>query len=168
MTAEEVGSVFGQLQDCSEVECEADAGRLLSRLANTTSFGARGGLRVCAPGSEPIVPGCCCGLENWTDWRRFIERGDSLFLGHDPTPSVEECGDQVCVWADVTKVSKITFSRSGFVGALRAVHEDLRGFLLAARGWAEAQGMDDPQTLIDKVDRCLAINHDRPLYWELG
>jgi hypothetical protein len=166
MTPEEVGSVFGQFQDCSEVECDPDTGKLLSRLADTACFGTRGGLRVCAPDCAPIVPGCCCGLENWREWLRFLEKGEAPFLGHDPTPCVEDRGEEIRVWADVMRTCHISFRRTELTDALRQVHQDLRDFLGVAQAWAEDRGVPDPRALVEKVDRCLAINYDHPLYME--
>ncbi len=37
-----------------------------------------------------IIPGCCCGLESWRDWERFLTTGNSPWCGHDPETEVTQ------------------------------------------------------------------------------
>lgn len=50
-------------------------------------------------GEREIVPSCCCGLENWPEWRHVAD-GHSPWMGHDPAPGVERVGNRWRVWPD--------------------------------------------------------------------
>lgn len=88
-----------------------------------------------------IMPSCCCGLEHWSEWRRFLTTGQSPWTGHDPAPLVEACDDVVQVWSDGAMGEKpsherpITFSRSEFELAVDAAAQDLHDFLKPLRAW---------------------------------
>lgn len=47
-----------------------------------------------------ILPSCCCGLEQWTDVLNDVIKKSSPWLGHDPTPCIEYCGDSARIWSD--------------------------------------------------------------------
>ena len=47
-----------------------------------------------------IEPGCCCGVEDWWDWRNAFDDPSQVSLGHDPGPVVERHGAAFRVWQD--------------------------------------------------------------------
>jgi hypothetical protein len=58
-----------------------------------------GGL-LARSGDFELVPGCCCGLEDWRDWF-FIKPGSaSPWLGNDPSPRVDCDSEVATLWAD--------------------------------------------------------------------
>lgn len=57
-----------------------------------------GGLLVRSGGRE-IAPSCCCGLENWLEWRD-VPQGLSPWMGHDPTPGIERFGTLWRLWPE--------------------------------------------------------------------
>ncbi len=47
-----------------------------------------------------IIPSCCCGLEEWGQWRSLFQESPMLWLGHDPAPHVEQKDGKFTLWAD--------------------------------------------------------------------
>jgi len=74
--------------------CNADEGRTSLRGAVASLLQAEtvilpGGIGVRERGDLQIVPGCCCGLETWFEWRAFLTSGLSPWMGHDPLSKIE-------------------------------------------------------------------------------
>jgi hypothetical protein len=104
---------------------------------------APGGL-ILSDTTTTIVPGCCCGLEDWRDWARALTGGQPPWLGHDPTPTMS-IGDRITVWQDTGPPDNhtptlsgphITLTRAHLTELLRGVHHDLAAFTTALAGWA--------------------------------
>ena len=106
-----------------------------------------GGLQVRSD-NKVISPGCCCGLETWRDWLRFLKTGAYPWLGHDPSPSVEKVGGLIRVWSDKksrrtdkkVKVFYIDFEQSKFEEELSKVQQDLKEFLTRIEVWVDSVG----------------------------
>jgi len=52
-----------------------------------------GGLVFMAKGFR-LIPGCCCGLEGWIEWKGLKKDSHSPWLGHDPSPGVDTRGNK--------------------------------------------------------------------------
>lgn len=50
--------------------------------------------------SKRILPGCCCGLEQWRDIINNILQKKEPWLGHNPYPIIEYKEDYMVVWSD--------------------------------------------------------------------
>lgn len=117
-----------------------------------------GGVAVVSD-ERAVMPSCCCGLEHWHDWRKFLVTGHTPWMGHDPTPLLEARDDVVHVWSDRKARAKsaeeapITFRRSAFELALDAVEQDLRDFLKPLRAWLDIHA---PQASADFVSKFAA------------
>src|SRR6187399_2630101 len=116
-----------------------------------------GGIRVVSD-ERTVVPSCCCGLENWPDWRRVLTDGESPWTGHDPAPLVEPDKDVVRIWSDGGMGEAphhevpIIFPRSAFALAVETVGEDLREFLQPLRAWLDARVSHASAEFISKFD----------------
>lgn len=103
-----------------------------------------------------IMPSCCCGLEHWSEWRRFLTTGQSPWTGHDPAPLVEARDDVVQIWSDggmgekPSRETPITFSRSTFQLAVDAAAQDLRDFLNPLRAWFNVYAPQASATFVSK------------------
>ena len=88
-----------------------------------------------------IQPGCCCGLEDWVEWERFLVDGTHPWTGHSPAPLLELAGDEVHIWPDGAMDPKlrlgtpIVFTRSGFAQAVSGAAMDLEAFLGPLGSW---------------------------------
>ncbi|GAB2923121.1 hypothetical protein [Streptomyces mayteni] len=129
---------------------------------------AQGGLRVRDTAVDVTVsPGCCCGLGDWRDWLDVV-RGDTPWLGHDPTPRVELAAPVVRLWPDGGDSAEPPLGRpieipTGDVpGTLRTVQEELRGFLSLTRQWATRHAPALATELVAKLDADLAIGAPLP------
>ncbi|MEM6751715.1 MAG: hypothetical protein AAF630_01815 [Cyanobacteria bacterium P01_C01_bin.38] len=108
MTDGEVGLVFAQLVDYNDILSEGSANDVLHRVIQAPSLVLPGGIQARAANNKVISPSCCCGLERWRDWLRFMKKGQSPWLGHDPNPWVEKVKELVRVWSD-TKAFRISY-----------------------------------------------------------
>ncbi|RIJ29742.1 hypothetical protein [Henriciella algicola] len=70
-------------------------GESIQRLADEEQCVISGGL-IASKDEFLLVPGCCCGLEGWTEWKGIKPGADSPWLGHDPSPTIEAL-DQLVV-----------------------------------------------------------------------
>jgi hypothetical protein len=107
-----------------------------------------GGIAVVSS-DRMIVPGCCCGLESWPEWRKILTEGSIPWTGHDPAPLIEVVDDEVRVWSDGGAMGEqpndeepIVFGRDEFAEALKQVGQDLVGFLIPLRGWLDEHAAD--------------------------
>ena len=76
MTYEEIGLVFAQLAQYNGLDLSGETQSILKRLLDTESLVLPGGLQVVL-GDKSISPSCCCGLETWREWQKFLKTGDS-------------------------------------------------------------------------------------------
>ena len=70
-------------------------GESIQRLADEEECVISGGL-IASKDEFLLVPGCCCGLEGWAEWKGIEPGADSPWLGHNPSPSIEAL-DQLVV-----------------------------------------------------------------------
>ena len=94
MTEAEVGLVFAQLVNYNHLPRGGNTKEILDSIINSSRLTLPGGIQVREVFGKVISPGCCCGLEGWRDWLRFLETGTSPWLGHSPTPWIE----RVDIW----------------------------------------------------------------------
>jgi hypothetical protein len=144
VTDEEVGSIMFSACLSNRIEVSPDAAVTLRNFIADGGFILPGGLRLLSGGRE-VVPGCCCGLEDWHEWLDVPRGGKAVWTGHDPSSEIEFVGDKVRVW----KVEKraggefVEFGLEEMAAHLRQVTQDLVGFVYRLGKWAEnvAPGM---------------------------
>ncbi|WP_230466491.1 hypothetical protein [[Actinomadura] parvosata] len=132
----------------------ADAGRLI----------APGGLRVrdATAGAE-ILPGCCCGLEDWRQWRDVLHR-QSLWLGHDPDTYLTFTGGAVRLTQEPdggstpARVSEVEIRLDELPALLTTVQMELQGFLRLVHAWAGEIAPRAADRLVTVLDENFRIN----------
>ncbi len=162
ITYEEIGLVCAQLVQYNCLDLSGEAKSVLKQVLDAESLVLPGGLQVIL-GNQLITPSCCCGLETWREWQYFLKTGESPWLGHDPSPWVEQRDDTVRIWSDgglgesVRKAFYIDVSRSVFREGLRLVERELQGFLFCIPSWAQEVGFEQSNALFQKFDQCFNI-----------
>ena len=66
---------------------------LIKSLLNREEQVIAGGLVFVSKGFR-LIPGCCCGLEGWIEWKDLKKDSHSPWLGHDPSPGVDTRGNK--------------------------------------------------------------------------
>ncbi|MFI0898750.1 hypothetical protein [Streptomyces sp. NPDC020983] len=173
MPPPEVGGALAMLADYNARAGDgddppADAEALLRALLDTDRILAPGGLRFhdTATGVT-VVPGCCCGLEDWREWLE-VTAGGSLWLGHDPSPRIEHHGAAVHLWPDGAGAPgppggpPLEIPLAGLPAILRGVQDDLRGFLTVARQWTAHRFPALAEPLAAALDEGLAVSAPLP------
>ncbi|MCT4355332.1 hypothetical protein M5362_19545 [Streptomyces sp. Je 1-79] len=99
----EVGTAVMRIAQCNEVDPEDDGpspqpadplGSFLHGLLTTDTPFATGGLRVTDTATGVVLlPGCCNGLDERSDWLEVPDGAGRAFFGHDPSPLAERVGD---------------------------------------------------------------------------
>ncbi|WP_026941010.1 hypothetical protein [Hellea balneolensis] len=92
-----------------------------------------GGLVIIGKGFR-LIPGCCCGLEGWVEWKDLKKGSHSPWFGHDPFPGVDTRGDKAILhnglnveqesyelsYEELSKmVEQVSFTLSQFLGRLQ-------------------------------------------------
>jgi hypothetical protein len=156
MAAEDVGLVFGYLVSYNDLR--GDTIRAMERsLLDAGPLYLPGGLRIRC-GSQEILPACCCGLEGWQDWKRFLATGISPWLGHDPFAWAVLADDAVRVWSDgahkpAPDAFFIEFERLRFEAELLRVEENLKAFAVLVERWAKDVGFSAPDAARGKWEQ---------------
>jgi len=117
--------------------------RLIQRIAQADYLIAPDGLRVRDTATGLTVsPSCCCGLETWQEWNQ-VAAGQSLWLGHSPTPWVEHLGHTIRVWPDggdeavpPAGTSPIEIPVSDLPDLIASAHKQLQNFLDLLEPWS--------------------------------
>lgn len=117
--------------------------RLIEGITQADGLIAPGGLRVRDTVTGAAVnPGCCCGLEDWQDWKN-VAAGESPWFGHDPEPWVEHLGTVIRAWPDggdeeapSTTGTPIDIPADDLPRLIAGTRERLQGFLALLEPWA--------------------------------
>ena len=165
MIEEEVGSVFAQLVNYNDLPSGGEAKDVLDKIINSSRLILPGGIQVRETAAKVINPGCCCGLEGWREWLRFLQTGTSPWLGHSPMAYVEKVDSLVRVHSsEKAGAFHIDFEYSKFKAQLKKVQQDLIDFLLIIEIWAAGLGFPEPQKLSRKFDEYFTISHELSKY----
>jgi hypothetical protein len=136
---------------------------LLVALRDTDGMCAPGGL-LAANGELVVSPGCCCGIESWTEWRHFLETGASPWMGHDPWPYAERVDGNVLLWSDKSDreagegVPPVKATVAEFESALTAAETQVRSFFAALPQWFESMQRADATDVIERIQESF-LNH---------
>jgi hypothetical protein len=118
MSPLDVGSALAMLADHNSRTGDDDrpvkgASEAIRRLLDTDKVIAPGGLRVHDTRTNVTVqPACCCGLEDWREWLDVAD-GETLWLGHDPSPRLEHADEFVQLWPDSADAQEASQTRRG-------------------------------------------------------
>ncbi len=161
MTEAEVGLVFAQLVNYNHLPSGGNTKEILDSIINSSRLILPGGIQVREVSGKVISPGCCCGLEGWRDWLRFLETGTSPWLGHSPTAWIERVDNLVRVYSsEKDGAFHIDFEYSQFKKKLKKVRQDLNDFLLIIEIWATGLKFSESQKLSRKFDECFSISYE--------
>ena len=99
----------------------------------------------------------------WREWQDFLKTNKTPWLGHDPSPWIEQVDDVIRIWSDgglgdsMKNAFKIEVKRSAFEQALQAVERDLLGFRFCIESWCESLGFEQSSELAEKIKQCFQI-----------
>ena len=169
-TADQVGLFVATLAARIDVAPPGGRDEVVDALLAEELLIVAGGLQLSdTEAGTVVVPGCCCGLEDWREWIRVLTDG-SPWLGHDPGPEVEVIGLGLRVWqdggpnrergrwADRWAEQRVDFPRRELAPLLLGVQRDLVGFLNALAKWAEQTGIGSRgAALVEMVDQSFAV-----------
>ena len=83
----------------------------------------------------------------------------TIWLGHDPGPWIDTKADHAILHNDLSGgIEQIPVAYGYSQASLDHVEKDLHEFLVRLRAWFVAQGICDPEPLIDKIDEGYCIS----------
>jgi hypothetical protein len=146
----EVGLVMALLvryRDADEIPAGAAAEALLRRALAHERLVLPGGVRARDSEGNAVVPGCCCGLEEWREWLAVTDGETSPWMGHDPWGWVEHQPDgglRVCAAPESYEAGvehvpaewTVAIPPGQLSVLLTGVEEAMRGFSARVREWA--------------------------------
>ncbi|MFF3686565.1 hypothetical protein [Streptomyces sp. NPDC002187] len=166
LSPKEIGTAMASLAVYSSEDSDraTDSVGLVRQLIEAECVTGLGGVRLRDTETGVVVaPGCCCGLEDWRDWLDIMDGGEP-WLGDWPAPRVEHSGPVVQLWpADgrsglCTAPQAIEIPLVTLPDVLQTVRNDLSGFLVVVRQWADRYAPALARDLIAKLDEGLAIS----------
>lgn len=136
---EEIGSVMLTACLYNRTEISSDAAETLRHFLAGGGFVLPGGLLFAEGDEVKVVPGCCCGLEDWVEWRGVPHGNNAVWTGHDPGPEVEYVGGAVRVWPGEKEAGGefVEFTMEELGEWVLQVEADLAGFVYRLGKWAE-------------------------------
>jgi len=163
MTREEVGSAIAVLSSHGQLEDEARVDPL-EWILQGEELSLPGGLSV-SQGDRVVLPGCCSGVEEWTEWSRCLKERTSPWMGHDPAPWLEYREEGVRVWSDGglegVGVGEapwcIETTRTELDFALRHLENDIEGFISRIRDWVRAGNLNSNEEVVSRVAEMLGF-----------
>ncbi len=124
-----------------------------------------GGL-VASDGKLEIYPSCCCGLEGWREWYWVLDKTGSPWLGHDPSPWVENGDTHITIHADEGDGhEQIQVTYAELATAVNNARRDLEGFAGDLHKWLVHEQLQDADKLHDLICVSFCIgeeNKERP------
>jgi hypothetical protein len=141
LSSEEIGSLVITACLYNQAEIHPDGAETLRAFMATAKardgFVLPGGLRFKEGGQVKIIPGCCCGLENWREWLDVPHGKKYLWAGHNPSPWCEYFDNHIRIWQDEKEegVDSIEFEIPEMEVLLEGVERDLLGFLAILKKW---------------------------------
>lgn len=143
----------------------SDLHHLLDRhLADAEALLAPGGLRVMDTATNAeILPGCCCGLETWREWRNVLHKKD-IWLGHDPDTDLEYIAGAVRLRQEPGPRSlpspkhEVEIQLDDLPALLTEVRLRLQGFLSLVGRWANEITPRAADRLVTVLDENFEIN----------
>lgn len=171
LSPDQIGTAIATLADYNSSRADSRptdaAAAFRSSLLHEEAFIAPGGLRVQDTDTgTTVIPGCCCGLEDWREWLEIADGGE-LWLGHDPTPWTEQLNESLRLHPDgETQGPVIEISRAELTRLLLGVQQDLADFLLLVSSWADRHAPESAEAMVEAFDRSLKIT--APLRWAHG
>jgi hypothetical protein len=138
---EEIGSVM--LLACrlsSEEIVKETALETLEAFVSDEGFVLEGGLLFKEEDEIKVGPGCCSGLEDWSDWFGVSHGKVDIWTGHDPQSLVEINDGVIKIWNDrETKDEKqsIEFTVDEIIEKLQNVEKDMKDFLYRLGQWTK-------------------------------
>lgn len=116
-----------------------------------------GGIAVIA-GDFRLYPSCCCGLEDWVEWRNIKKNGASPWLGHDPDPWIDTSGDRAILHNGMnTGKESIDVSYEELLVAVENASVALSQFLEKLRSWLKEIDPEHSEQLSMKVSEWFSI-----------
>jgi hypothetical protein len=170
MTNPEIGLALSLLLEHNQLDSSHSVSEVLEQLLVAAELIWMGGIRAVGSDGRNIPPSCCCGLETWREWPDFLATGTTPWLGHSPSPWVENYGDAIRIWSDgglgesVKNAFFVDVSRAVFKESLSLVERDLQAFLFCVESWAQEVGCDQSAELVQKIDRCFDIRRKPTIY----
>ncbi len=166
MTDLELGLVVAELARYRSVQTERSPTQMLERFVQRTSLVVAGGLQA-RKGDLVIAPSCCCGLETWREWVALTSGENRLWMGHSPSPWVEQTAAGYRLWSDEFEqgsvrppdVYAIDFSQAELRRAVTTVQIDLLDFLAELNRWAGTLAPDVGPAFAQAIDRAFEISH---------
>jgi hypothetical protein len=168
MSTAEVGTAMAVIFRYGDIPITpiSDLHHLLDRhLAKAEALVAPGGLRVRDTiTNAEILPGCCCGLEDWREWRHVLHKKD-IWLGHDPNTDLQYIVGAVRLRQEThgsrlvhSAVHEVEIQLDDLPRLLASVHLRLQGFLSLVHRWARETTPRAADRLVTLLDENFEIN----------
>ena len=113
---------------------------------------------VARKGDFVLLPGCCSGIETWSDWRGIKKNGHSPWMGHDPDPWIDTSGERAVLYEAFGKgAASAEAGYDEIQSALDGAEKDLRRFIVALEDWLKREGAGNAAAVAEKIRTAYGI-----------
>ncbi|WP_405428004.1 hypothetical protein [Streptomyces erythrochromogenes] len=164
----EVGTAVMSIAACNDHEPDDGRpprptdplGAFLHGLLTMDDLFASGGLRVTdTVGGRTLVPGCCNGIDERSDWAEVVDGSGWASFGHAPSPCAERLGERVRLTVDGDREHSPVFELTvtELRGLLSRAERDLADFVHLVGPWAARHVPGRAEATTAAVARALAV-----------
>lgn len=136
LSSEGVGSFVAAILEYNNAQFDQD---FVNRLGQRGELALPGGLVFCS--NQTWIPfSCCADISDWRDNLADIQKSNSPWMGHDPTPCINFDAEHFLVWSDEAGTDgrfAILAHQSAAQTASLQIEQTIADFLLWTRVWCQ-------------------------------
>jgi len=107
-----------------------------------------------------IYPSCCADIQDWREVIEGVKKGETSWLGHDPSPWFEFQEDQITLWSDEVgskDLHVIRYTKKEFECLSHELTISIERLLPIIEGWVASNYLEAPEKLYSGLKQYLLI-----------
>lgn len=107
-----------------------------------------------------IYPSCCADLQDWRKVLEGVNRGETYWMGHNPSPWFEFQEGRITLWSDEAgskNLHSISYSKNEFENLENELSISIERVLPIIEGWVANNYLEGPEKLYSGLKRYLLV-----------
>lgn len=155
-TENDISLLVGSLLSFNDLDLNDE---FIEALAMNDELALVGGL-VFQKDEVSIYPSCCADLQDWREVLEGVNKGETSWMGHDPSPWFEFQEDRITLWsdeADSKDLHSISYSKNEFENLRNELSISIECVLPIIEGWVTSNYLEAPEKLYFGLKRYLLV-----------